>query len=194
MKILVTGRPGIGKTTLVSKLAQMLKEKGLSVGGMITYETREKGVRTGFLVEDLKTGLKSLMASVNYSSGPRVGKYVVSLMEIERVGVKAIMNAVEKDEVVIIDEIGPMELYSESFRKAVSNAFSSPKSVVATIHQGASQNSFCRSILSTSGVSTFIVTLENRNLLPKTILDKLLPPREGLFNGSESNSPDENGV
>ncbi|MEM2050257.1 MAG: NTPase [Thermoproteota archaeon] len=174
MKILVTGRPGIGKTTLVSKLAQMLRERGVSVGGMITYETREKGVRTGFLVEDLKTGLKGLMASVNYGSGPRVGKYVVSVAEIERVGVKAIMDAVACDEVVIIDEIGPMELYSESFRKAVSQAFSSTKSVVATIHHRASQNSFCRSILSSSGVSTFTVTLENRNQLPKTILDKLL--------------------
>lgn len=175
MRILVTGRPGIGKTTLVSKLAQMLKERGVSVGGMITYETREKGVRTGFLVEDLKTGLKGLMASVNYDSGPRVGKYVVSVAEIERVGVKAIQNAVVSDEAVIIDEIGPMELYSESFKKVVSEAFSSAKSVVATIHHRASQNSFCRSIISSSGVSTFTVTLENRNQLPKTILDKLLP-------------------
>ncbi|MCX8183810.1 MAG: NTPase [Crenarchaeota archaeon] len=173
MKILVTGRPGIGKTTLVSKVAQGLREKGVSVGGMITYETREKGVRTGFLVEDLKTGLTGLMASVNYGSGPRVGKYVVSLAELERVGVKAIRNAVASDEVVIIDEIGPMELYSEAFRKTVSEAFSSAKSIVATIHHRASQNSFCKSILSTSRVSTFVVTLENRDVLPKTILDKL---------------------
>ncbi|MBO3833433.1 MAG: NTPase [Candidatus Brockarchaeota archaeon] len=173
MKILVTGRPGIGKTTLVSRLAQMLKDRGVSVGGMITYETREKEVRTGFLVEDLKTGLKGLMASVNYSSGPRVGKYVVNLAEIERVGVKAITDAVERDEVVIIDEIGPMELYSESFRKAVSEAFASAKSVVATIHYRASQNPFCRTILSREDVSTFVVNVENRDVLPKTILDKL---------------------
>ncbi|MEM2929883.1 MAG: NTPase [Thermoproteota archaeon] len=176
MKILVTGRPGIGKTTVVSKVAQGLRERGVSFGGMITYETREKGVRTGFLVEDLKTGWKGLMASVNYSSGPRVGRYVVNLVELDRVGVKAIRDAVERDEVVIIDEIGPMELYSESFRKAVSEAFASAKSVVATIHQRASQYSFCRTILSTSGVSTFVVTLGNRDLLPKTILNKLLPP------------------
>lgn len=173
MRLLVTGRPGIGKTTLVSKLARMLKDRGVSVGGMITYETREKGVRTGFLVEDLKTGLKGLMASVDYSAGPRVGKYVVSLAEIERIGVKAILDAVERDEVVIIDEIGPMELYSESFRNAVSQAFASAKSVVATIHQRASQNSFCRTILSREDVLTFLVTFENRDLLPKTILDKL---------------------
>jgi nucleoside-triphosphatase len=176
VRILVTGRPGIGKTTVVSKLAQMLRERGVNVGGMITRETREKGVRTGFLVEDLKTGLKGLMASVNYSSGPRVGRYFVSLMELERVGVKAIRDAVERDEVVIIDEIGPMELYSESFRKTVSEAFASGKSVVATIHEKASQYSFCRTILSASGVSTFTVTLGNRDLLPKTILDKLSPP------------------
>ncbi|NHV99817.1 MAG: NTPase [Thaumarchaeota archaeon] len=175
MRILVTGRPGIGKTTVVSKLAKMLKDRSVKVGGMITYEIREKEVRTGFLVEDLKTGLKGLMASVNYSSGPRVGRYFVSLAEIERVGVKAIRDAVENAEVVIIDEIGPMELYSEPFRKAVSEAFSSGKSIVATIHEKASQHSFCRTILSASGVSTFVVTFGNRDLLPKIILDKLLP-------------------
>lgn len=174
MKVLVTGRPGIGKTTLISKVVQGLRDNGVSVGGMITYEIREMGIRTGFLVEDLKTGLKGLMASVNYSSGPRVGKYVVSLAEIERVGVKAIGDAILRDEVVIIDEIGPMELHSESFRRAVSGAFSSSKKVIATIHRGASQHPFCRSILSTSESSTFVVTLENRDLLPRIILDRVL--------------------
>jgi nucleoside-triphosphatase len=175
MKILVTGRPGVGKTTLISKVAQGLRKRGVSVGGMITYETREKGVRTGFLVEDLKTGLKGLMASVNYSSGPRVGKYVVSPMEIERVGVNAIRDAVANDMVVIIDEIGPMELYSEAFKKAVLEAFSSAKSVVATIHYRASQNHFCRRIVSLEGVLTYVVRLDNRDVLPSIILSRLFP-------------------
>ncbi|MEM2584353.1 MAG: nucleoside-triphosphatase, partial [Thermoproteota archaeon] len=111
MKILLTGRPGVGKTTVVSKIFNSLKERGFSAGGMITYEVREKGVRTGFIVEDLKTGLKGIMASVAQGSGLRVGKYVVNVAEIERVGVKAVENALADDEFIIIDEIGPMELY-----------------------------------------------------------------------------------
>lgn len=175
MKILVTGRPGVGKTTLVSKVFKSLKDKGVSAGGMITYEVREKGVRTGFIVEDLKTGLKGVMASVSQSPGPRVGKYVVNVEEIERIGVNAVENSLVCDEVVIIDEIGPMELYSNAFKKAVSKAFSSPKNIVATIHYKASQNSFCRGILSTPGVKTYVVSFENRDFLSSTILSELIP-------------------
>ncbi|MEM2089342.1 MAG: NTPase [Thermoproteota archaeon] len=174
MKILITGRPGVGKTTVVSKIVEGLREKDVSVGGMITYEAREKGVRIGFVVEDLKTGLKGLMASAHMVSGPRVGKYGVDIGEIERVGVKAVEKAVEGDEVIVVDEIGPMELYSDAFKIAVSRAFSSPKKVVATIHYRASQNPFCRKILSLEDVLTFTVSIENRNSLPSLILNKLL--------------------
>jgi nucleoside-triphosphatase len=174
LKILVTGRPGVGKTTLVSKVFKSLREKGVSAGGMITYEVREEGVRTGFIVEDLKTGLKGIMASVSHSPGPRVGKYVVNVEEVERVGVSAVENSLACDEVVIIDEIGPMELYSNAFKKVVSKAFSSPKNIVATIHYKASQNSFCRSILSTPDVKTYVVSVENRDFLSSTILGELI--------------------
>ncbi|MEM1548601.1 MAG: NTPase [Thermoproteota archaeon] len=175
MKILLTGRPGVGKTTVVSKIFNSLKERGFSAGGMITYEVREKGVRTGFIVEDLKTGLKGIMASVAQGSGLRVGKYVVNVAEIERVGVKAVENALADDEFIIIDEIGPMELYSNSFKTVVSKAFSSPKKVIATIHYKASQDSFCRrTILSKTDVKTYVVTFENRNSLPNLVLDEAL--------------------
>ncbi|MBO3799602.1 MAG: NTPase [Candidatus Brockarchaeota archaeon] len=176
MKILITGRPGIGKTTLISKVFKGLRDKGVSAGGMITYEVREKGVRTGFIVEDLKTGLKGIMASITQGPGPRVGKYIVNVAEIERVGVKAVENALADDEVIIIDEIGPMELYSNSFKTIVSKTFSSSKKVVATIHYKASQDSFCRSILSKTGVKTYVVTLENRNSLPNIILEEFNLP------------------
>lgn len=175
MKILVTGRPGIGKTTLVSKVFKGLRDKRVSVGGMITYEVREKGVRTGFIIEDLKTGLKGMMASVAQGLGPRVGKYVVNVEEIERVGVKAVENALVSDEVVIIDEIGPMELYSNAFKTVILKAFSSPKNIVATIHYKASQNPFCKKVLSTSSVKTYVVKIENRDLLPNIILRELIP-------------------
>ncbi len=175
MKILITGRPGVGKTTLVSKVFKGLREKGISAGGMITYEVRERGVRTGFIVEDLKTGLKGVMASVSQSPGPRVGKYVVNVEEIDRVGVNAVENSLACDEVVIIDEIGPMELYSDAFKKAVSKAFFSPKNIVATMHYRASQNPFCKRIVSLEGTLTYVVKPDNRDALPGIILHQLFP-------------------
>ncbi|MGC8831625.1 MAG: NTPase [Thermoproteota archaeon] len=180
MKILLTGRPGIGKTTVVSKIFKSLRGRGIAVGGMITYEVREKDVRTGFMVEDLKTGLKGIMASVSQSPGPRVGKYVVNVAEIERVGVKAVENALASDEVIVIDEIGPMELYSNAFKTIVSKTFSSPKNIVATIHYKASQNPFCKSILSTPSVKTYVVNIENRGLLPNIISCDLFRTIAGL--------------
>ncbi|MGQ9479529.1 MAG: NTPase [Thermoproteota archaeon] len=173
MKILVTGRPGIGKTTVVSRAVEELRSRGLMVGGMITYESREMGVRTGFMVENVKTGERGLMASVTYRGGLRVGKYGVDVNVLDRVGVGAVEDAILSDDVVVIDEIGPMELYSEAFKTVVSKAFSSSKRVLATIHHRASRNDFCRRMLSQEDVLRFTLSLENRDVLPVLIADRL---------------------
>lgn len=173
MKIILTGRPGVGKTTVVSKVVQGLRETGIKVGGMMSYEAREGGVRTGFVIEDLKTGLRGIMASVNHTSGPRVGKYGVKVGEIERVGVKAIENALLTEEVVVIDEVGPMELFSKAFKYIVVKAFSSDKGVLATVHYRTFTNHFERRTLSLEG-KVFTVTVGNRDLLPRIVLEELL--------------------
>ncbi|GAH12043.1 unnamed protein product, partial [marine sediment metagenome] len=73
--ILVTGPPGIGKTSILRRTVKELKNRKYAVGGMICREVREAGVRVGFEIMDLSTGTRGWLAHVNQPTGPRIGKY-----------------------------------------------------------------------------------------------------------------------
>ena len=131
---LITGAPGTGKTTVVSKIVIALKARGLTVGGMISQEARDCCTRKGFEVIDVATGKNGWLAHVDQKTGPQVGKYHVNLSDLERIGVKAIESATEKCDVVVVDEVGPMELFSKQFKQAVQAALESDKVVLAVVH------------------------------------------------------------
>ena len=170
---MVTGRPGIGKTTAVLRAAEELRRRGLRIGGMVSREVRRGGVRVGFIVSDLMTGEEGYLAKVGRGE-PRVGKYVVLVGELERVGVAAIRRALQGADVVVIDEIGPMELYSEEFKAAVAEALDSPRPVVATIHVRAGRYPFGRAVLSRSDCTLLRLTLDNRGSAPLRIVELVL--------------------
>ncbi|NWF97298.1 MAG: DUF2478 domain-containing protein [Candidatus Thorarchaeota archaeon] len=106
--LLLTGNPGVGKTTVLLRVVEALKAKGYSVGGMISREVRSGGTRVGFEILDLASGRRGWLAHVNQPSGPQVGKYRVNLEDLNSIGAEAIANAVASSDVVAIDEIGPM--------------------------------------------------------------------------------------
>lgn len=164
--LLVTGRPGIGKTTCVRRAAELLISRGVRVGGMITLERREGGVRVGFEVRDVAGKRVGTLASVGEGSGPRIGKYVVNLADLESVGVGAIERALAEAQVILIDEIGPMELLSRRFVDAVFASLDSPKPVIATIHVRAGETEVGRRILSRPDVKLYTLTLQERERLP----------------------------
>ena len=129
-RYLLTGRPGVGKTTLLRKIAAGLS--GLSIGGFFTQEIRERGSRVGFRVETFD-GQSGILAHVDFISGPRVGKYGVDCNAFDRIGVQALERAVTEASVIFIDEIGKMELFSNRFRSVLASAFETRKPLVATI-------------------------------------------------------------
>ncbi|MEM3512102.1 MAG: NTPase [Candidatus Jordarchaeales archaeon] len=131
-KILVTGPPGSGKSSLAAKVIERAHSKGLTVGGIVTPEVREGGTRKGFLIVDLLTGEKAVMAKIGEGS-PRVGKYVVDTNSIATLGVKALRRAIEEADVIVIDEIGKMELLVEGFAHAVRDAVNCGKLFLGTI-------------------------------------------------------------
>ena len=88
--LLLTGAPGVGKTTVLIKTVDALKAKGVSVGGMISREAREGNVRVGFEIIDLTNGKHGWLAHINQKSGPQVGKYHVNLADLEKIGAAAI--------------------------------------------------------------------------------------------------------
>ncbi len=132
---LVTGPPAVGKSTLVSRVVLKLKSRGVIVGGCTTGERRVRGTRVGFEVRDLTNGTQGELASTTRRLGPRVGKYRVNLADLGSVGAKGIADAVDGSELIVIDEIGPMELVSPDFRRAVRKGIDSGKPILAVVHE-----------------------------------------------------------
>ncbi len=132
--ILITGPPGCGKSTLVAHIIKVLQTKGVKVGGITTPDFRtENGRRGGFLIRDIATGEEATMAAVGYPSKIRVGRYGVDRAAVQAIGVTAIEQAVDKADIVVIDEIGKMELAVEEFQRCVKTALDSLKPVLGTI-------------------------------------------------------------
>lgn len=126
---LLTGRPGTGKTSLIK---QVVAAMGAKAGGFYTEEIRTGGVRKGFRLITLD-GAEAILAHINIRSPHRVSRYGVDVDSLERVGVSALNRAARECPLVIIDEIGKMELFSASFKEAVLSLISSDKPVLATI-------------------------------------------------------------
>jgi len=154
----------------------MLINRGRKPGGMISGGIREGGVRIGFKLEDILTHETGILAHINQNEGPRIGKYRVSLPDIERIGVTAIRRAVTEADVVIVDEIGPMELCSKPFILSVETALASPMDFVGTIHKRASHN-FVTSIKSNPTHEVIEVTFQNRREVPSKIVDQITVER-----------------
>ncbi len=162
--LLITGRPGTGKTTLISELINLWPEK---CGGFITEEIREREKRIGFRVRSLD-GYIGVLASIHLMSPYRVSRYGVDVESLEKIGVVAIQRALSSKEIVVIDEIGKMELYSQKFKQAVLAAFNSPKRVLGVIHQASLP--FLDQIRSRPDVLLFEVNGENNKEIKKKLI------------------------
>lgn len=169
----MTGAPGVGKTSVLTKIVDALKAKGISVGGMISREVREGGVRVGFEILDLSSGKHGWLAQVNRQGGPQVGKYYVNLGDLDNIGVAAIIQALENCSAVAIDEIGPMELYSQKFKQAVVQVLESKKLVLAVVH-GKAKDPLVTQVKRRVDAEIFNVTFSNREKLPDQLIQKAL--------------------
>ncbi len=135
-RVFISGKPGVGKTTLFLKLVDYLRERGLKVGGIICPEIREGRVRVGFKIIDISTRREGYLAKVQeFCEGPRVGKYCVIVEDAVRIGVVALTNAMSSADVVAIAEIGPMELKVRELRDVINFVLRGSKPLIAVIHR-----------------------------------------------------------
>ena len=161
---LLTGKPGAGKTSLIK---QAIAGMGGKAGGFYTEEIRSGGARLGFRLVTLN-GECAILAHVNIHSPYQVSKYGVDIDNLDRVGVSALYKAAEECDLVVIDEIGKMELFSANFREAVLQIIDSGKSVLGTIMLNA--NPWADAIKLKPQVNLVVVTRVNYH----QVLEELL--------------------
>lgn len=133
--LLITGDPGTGKTTMIARIIYRVKSEGFTVGGIITKEVRKDGERTGFEILDLSSLKKGILASITQKHGPKVGRYKVNLKDLAEIGAKAIEHALSNSDLVICDEIGPMELFSPELRRVFKQLLTTSKPILGSVHK-----------------------------------------------------------
>ena len=168
--ILLTGRPGIGKTTVIRKVVERL---GGRAGGFYTAEIRKGGRRQGFKIITLG-GQQGILSHVNIKGSPRVSKYGVNLKDLEQIGVVALRQAVVGADCIVVDEIGKMELFSEEFRKAVMEAVGSEKIVLGTVM--VTRHPWVDALKALPQVSVLEVTRDNRDKMAPLVMEMLESP------------------
>jgi nucleoside-triphosphatase len=157
-KLLLTGLPGCGKTTAITKIVASLP--GEKVAGFYTREIREDNVRKGFAWKRLD-GAAGKLAHVGIKSRFKVGKYGVDVEGFEE-AIVPILDAEQSDaELFVIDEIGKMECFSQKFVSAVRKLFASDKSVLVTVAQKGA--GLISEVKNYPGTKLFTLTRRNRD-------------------------------
>ncbi len=162
--LLLTGPPGIGKTTAIRRVAKGLE--GRRLGGFTTEEIREKGVRVGFGLESFD-GKKAVLAHVGIASPQRVSRYGVDLEALDRF-VDAALDPAAGPEVFLVDEIGKMECLSLRFVAAIERLCEGPIPMVATV--AATGGGVIERVKKREGTVLWTITRANRDEIPARVL------------------------
>ena len=174
-RLLLEGRPGIGKTTVARRLLTLLQEADVPVGGFTTGELRTGGRREGFVVE-AASGARGVLAHVGLPGPPRVGRYGVDLAAFERVALSALVDP-GLGGVVVVDELGKMELASAAFRAAVLELFGRDVAVVATVQVG--HHRFTDALKRRLDIRVVRVTEATRDALAEQLMGRLVGTPRG---------------
>ena len=167
---LLSGSPGTGKTTIIKQAISNWEGRA---GGFYTEEIRAGGVRQGFMIVTLD-GRSAALAGMSVKSPYRISKYGVDVEALDRVGVSAIREATRECDLVVVDEIGKMELFSPAFREAVLEAINSGKRVLGTIML--SSHPWADEINRHPDVAVVPLTSENRNQVLIQVLEWVKSP------------------
>ncbi|XP_016999300.2 cancer-related nucleoside-triphosphatase homolog [Drosophila takahashii] len=170
--IIITGPPGVGKTTLICKVCSSIKDKGHILQGFYTEEVRGEGnkQRIGFDVVTL-AGKRGILARENPGDKlrrPKVGKYSVFVQEFEDLALPLL--AIQDSKLLIIDEVGKMELFSKRFELAVSDLLKKTRPLVVSVPEK-SNLPLVEQLKKAPNSKLYTVTKTNRNSLADEITD-----------------------
>eukprot|EP01116_Phalansterium_solitarium_P007869 TRINITY_DN20892_c0_g1_i1.p2 TRINITY_DN20892_c0_g1~~TRINITY_DN20892_c0_g1_i1.p2 ORF type:complete len:186 (-),score=59.77 TRINITY_DN20892_c0_g1_i1:164-721(-) len=163
-KIFITGPPGIGKSTCIRKLYDLLKEHHPC--GFWTQEIRHGSTRQGFEVVSFSSGKRATLAHVDSDSPKRVSKYGVDVKSFEAVALPELSPPPGR--LLLLDEIGKMECFSTQFMDAVRKLLTDDSLVVVgTIAEMGP--AFVKEVKSTVGVQIVEINYKNRNDIPQQL-------------------------
>jgi len=168
-RLLLEGRPGIGKTMVTRRLVDLLRDARIPLAGFVTHEIRVHGRREGFAVEAI-SGDRGVLAHLDLPGPPRVGRYGVDLATFERIALPTLAPP-EPGVVVVLDELGKMELASAAFRDVVSALWDRDVAVVATVQLH--RHPLTDALKRRRGVRVLRVTEQTRDALPERLAARL---------------------
>jgi nucleoside-triphosphatase len=167
MNVLLTGRPGIGKTTVIQRIIRALDKD--MVAGFWTIERIVGGVRAGFSIQTTD-GVSGTLAEVNLRDGPRVGKYTVNVTILNQIAIPSLQRARKLNKLIIVDEIASMELKSPRFASEIRLCLDTGR-VLGTLQLRG--GAFQDEVRARSDVRIIEVTPENRDGLPSQIIAEI---------------------
>lgn len=165
MKILLTGEPHSGKSTLINKVLRQFDYKI----GFVTDEVLKDGRRIGFALES-SSGRTAIMAHIDYMSDIRVSKYGVKPLILDEF--IHTLPQIDQQSLLYIDEIGQMQLYSYTFRALVDEYMGAPNDFIGTLSK-VYEHELIQKLKQDPDIEIIEVTPSNRDSLEDTILSRL---------------------
>lgn len=162
-----------GKTTVLQRVRDRLEAAGHRAGGVSCPEVRAEGERVGFEIVDISTGEASVLAHVDRETGPHVGKYRVDVDAVDAVCSSAFADGFDRADYLLVDEIAPVEVYSDVFVEGVRGVLDAEMPLVAAVHYR-STSGFIGEVKHRDDIEVFEVTDGARNDLPEVITERVL--------------------
>lgn len=168
---LVTGPPRSGKTTVIERTLDGLNALGVRSDGLYSPEVRVDGERVGFELVDIATDERATLAHVDREDGPAVGTYRVDVEAVDEFAGRIFARARERADLVVVDEVAPMQLHSNVFVSELEQTLDSDVPVLAAVQSRS--NEFVEGLKQRPDVRLYRVTPDTRETLPERLAVQL---------------------